>query len=60
VNRESAESLLERGGQVKTAIVMQKCGCSRDAAEEYLSVAGGFVSEAIVIGMSKRDNDIEV
>lgn len=48
VTREEAASLLDRAGKsVKTAIVMQKKGVSRDEAEKLLAGNGGVIRRVI-------------
>ena len=45
---DSAARAIEAAGKsVKTAIVMQKLGCSREAAEQRLAKAAGFVRAAL-------------
>jgi N-acetylmuramic acid 6-phosphate etherase len=44
---EDAVALLERAGSVKTAIVMEKLGVSREEAEERLKVARGRMRLAL-------------
>ncbi|WP_433745093.1 N-acetylmuramic acid 6-phosphate etherase [Falsibacillus pallidus] len=46
--REEAEALFEQsGGSLKAAIIMHKCSCSKEAAEQKLAAAKGFVYEAL-------------
>jgi N-acetylmuramic acid 6-phosphate etherase len=48
VSREEARHLLEAAGKrVKTAIVMQKLGVDRDAAEKALAAAGGVIRRVV-------------
>ncbi|MFY9936473.1 MAG: N-acetylmuramic acid 6-phosphate etherase [Silvibacterium sp.] len=46
---EDAVALLERAGSVKTAIVMEKLGVSREEAEERLKVARGRMRLALEV-----------
>jgi len=45
--REEAQALLDRAGDVKTAIVMHHAGIAREAARERLAAAGGSVRRAL-------------
>ena len=48
MSRDEARSLLEAAGKrVKTAIVMQKLGVDRDAAEHALEAAGGVIRRVV-------------
>jgi N-acetylmuramic acid 6-phosphate etherase len=48
VDYDAAASAIEAAGRsVKTAIVMLKAGCSREAAERRLAAANGFVRAAL-------------
>ena len=48
ISRDEARSLLEAAGKrVKTAIVMQKLGLSREAAEQALAAAGGVIRRVV-------------
>ena len=48
VSRDEARSLLEAAGKrVKTAIVMQKLGVGREAAEQALAAAGGVIRRVV-------------
>jgi N-acetylmuramic acid 6-phosphate etherase len=50
VPRDDAETLYEAaGGEVKTAIVMARCGLDADAARQRLGAAGGHVRRALDI-----------
>jgi N-acetylmuramic acid 6-phosphate etherase len=46
---EAAHAIEAAGKRVKTAIVMLKCGCTRDEAERLLVQTDGFVRRAIEI-----------
>ena len=51
--REDAEDLFVRSdGNLKAAILMHKCGCSKEEAEQKLAAANGFVYEAWAAGSS--------
>ena len=48
MSRDEANRLLEAAGKrVKTAIVMQKLGVDRDAAETALAAAGGVIRRVV-------------
>ncbi len=48
ISRDEARSLLEAAGKrVKTAIVMQKLGVEREAAEHALTAAGGVIRRVV-------------
>ena len=47
LNQSEAAELLERGGSVKTAVVMQKLGLSKEEAEERIHQAGGRLRDAL-------------
>ena len=49
VSRDEARSLLEAAGKrVKTALVMQKLGVGREAAEQALAAAGGVIRRVVM------------
>ncbi len=47
VDQPTAERLLQQGGSVKTAIVMQKLSLTPEAANARLAAAGGKLSTAL-------------
>jgi N-acetylmuramic acid 6-phosphate etherase len=48
VSRDEARTLIDgAGGSVKTAIVMQKLGATRERAEQALAAAGGVIRQAL-------------
>jgi len=48
LSREDARTVLEKaGGSVKTAIVMQKAGVSKDVAEKRIHDAGGLIRRIV-------------
>jgi N-acetylmuramic acid 6-phosphate etherase len=50
----AAELLDQAGRDVRTAIVMEKLGVSREDAERRLAAAGGRIREALKTGTAKR------
>ncbi|MFZ0394064.1 MAG: N-acetylmuramic acid 6-phosphate etherase [Terracidiphilus sp.] len=47
MEKDDAAALLEQAGAVKTAIIMQKSGLSREAAVERIAQSGGRMREAM-------------
>ena len=59
-NREIAEeALLASRNQVKTAIVMIRCGLERERAEELLDSVGGHISRALCLGETEVPRSME-